>query len=834
MPRVFPIVATAVVLVILALAFRPGRPALPAGSASAEALQAPPVFFVENRGQIAAAGDFYAEGADLRIVFGPRGLAVTQYGQPPGPAPAPMRRPGVRVRLEGGQVTRIEPARRPTDTVYLDFVGARPGLRPIGRSRLPTVLSFFNGTRPEWKTGLATYAELVYPDLWPGIDLVYRGERDSVKATFLVRPGADPAAIRLAWRDARSLRAMEDGAVEVQTAVGHFVDSAPLAFQDAKGRRRAVQVRQVLDPAAPSGAAGRAHSGLAPGADSADRQVAVVGQAHQLRFLLGDYDPSRTLVIDPALFVYAGFFGGPAGNRGLGIAVDPSGAAYFCGETETDLGGRDAYIVKVSAEGTRYDYIAYLGGRAGDTCFDVGVDAAGNAYLTGVAGSSVAQGFPATLGPDLSHNGGGDDVLVAKLAADGTDLVYAGYLGGSRFDFGEGIRVAPDGSVFLTGIVQSDENSFPVTVGPDTSHNGDYDAFICHLRPVPDDPGPRANYAYCGYIGGSGQDIGYFCESAGTCGLTSGHVAIDAAGAAYLSGMTTSTEVSFPAGLGMRDLRSPNPVHRGGWDAWAAKVAPDGTGLEWAGFLGGSGQDEGYGAGVDAAGAFYFTGATMSRDFPATVGPDLSFNGGTSDGFVAKVAPEGSRFEYAGFIGGACSGDCGPDTDEMGVGLTVDADGHAYPIGWTYGSGTTFPAVNGPDLSPNGPHVSLPDDDGASGDAWVARVKARPDAEAVLDNYDFIGFIGGALWDGAFWVALDGRGGVFVAGDTGSDATSFPNGGGLAAFESPRRERIGEYDAFVAKITYDPQGPTLTPEPTIEPTATPAGILHLPRVWKGE
>lgn len=552
-------------------------------------------------------------------------------------------------------------------------------------------------------------------------------------------------------------------------------------------------------------------------------------------FAVGAYDPSLPLVIDPALFVYAGFFGGPDNNRGLGIAVDDAGAAYLCGETETEKGGRDAYAVKVSPDGTRFDYIAYIGGRLDDTCFDIGVDPSGHAYLTGVAGSTVAAGFPATVGPDLSHNGGGDDTLVAKLNPTGTDLVFAGYLGGRGFDFGEGIRVAPDGSVYLSGIAGSGQDTFPAVVGPDLTHNGGYDAYVCKLKPVPDQVNPKDNYDYCGYVGGSAEDVGVFRDFDGSVGITAGHIAFDAAGNAYASGMTRSSGSSFPDGDGFGDLPSPDRTHNGDWDAWVAKVKADGTGLVYAGFLGGSGQDEGYGAGVDAAGSFYFTGSTMSPDdFPAVLGPDLTFNGGNSDAFVAKVAPDGMRYEYAGFIGGACAGDCPFGfTDEMGVGLVADAEGHAYPIGWTYGTGAGFPAANGPDLTPNGPVVSLPDDDGASGDAWVARVKPVPDAADILANFDFIGFIGGAKWDAAFWVALDGRGGAYVAGDTGSDAATFPNGQGLAHFASPRTARAGKYDAFVAKVVYDPAGPALTPEPapTAPLTPTPAGWARLP--WVG-
>ncbi len=804
-----------------------GPPAAGAASAAAMPFGPPPLLFVENRGQIdtppGAPAAFYADSRDLRFAFGARGVAITVIGPPEGPPPPPRRRPGVAVtglREEVdprtgvarwvGAPRRVEPPPRPRHTVFLDFVGASSAARPVGRDRAPTVVSFFRGPRAEWKTAIPTYRQVAYLDLWPGIDLVYTAEAGEVKQTFVVRPGADPDRIRLAWRGATGVAADAAGALVVTTPAGSFTDAPPVAYQPSGGKRAPVAAAYAVGP----------------GASRASIPYA---------FTLAPHDPALPLVIDPAIFIYGGFFGGPDANRGLGIAVDDAGSAYFCGETNTDRGGRDAYAVKVSADGTRYDYIAYVGGRASDTCFDIGVDAAGNAYLTGVAASSVAAGFPATVGPDLTHNGGGDDTLVVKLDPTGTDLVYAGYLGGSGFDFGEGIRVAADGTAYLSGIAGSSQTTFPATVGPDVTHNGGYDAYVCKLRPVPDAPDPEDNYAWCGYVGGSAEDVGVFRGNDGSVGITAGHLAFDAAGNVYASGMTRSPGTSFPDGDGFGALTSADNTHNGGWDAWAVKVKADGSGLAYAGYLGGSGQDEGYGAGVDAAGAFYFTGGTQSRtSFPAVVGPDLTFNGGISDGFVAKVAPDGSRYVYAGFIGGECTGDCGPDSDELGVGLTADADGHAYPIGWTYGTGTTFPAVGGPDLTPNGPHVSLFLDDGASGDAWVGRVKPVPDAADVLGNYDFVGFVGGDKWDAAFWAALDPRGGLYVAGDTGSGATTFPNGAGLGPFASPRTTRAGAYDAFVVKVAYDAAGPTLTPEPTRGPeptagsTATPVGRGFLP------
>jgi hypothetical protein len=84
-----------------------------------------------------------------------------------------------------------------------------------------------------------------------------------------------------------------------------------------------------------------------------------------------------------------------------------------------------------------------------------------------------------------------------------------------------------------------------------------------------------------------------------------------------------------------------------------AKVNPSGTALVYAGFLGGSYYDAGYGIAVDSSGNAYVTGETYSSDFPAVVGPDTSFNGGWQDAFVAKVNPFGTALVYAGFLGGS-------------------------------------------------------------------------------------------------------------------------------------------------------------------------------------
>jgi hypothetical protein len=125
---------------------------------------------------------------------------------------------------------------------------------------------------------------------------------------------------------------------------------------------------------------------------------------------------------------------------------------------------------------------------------------------------------------------------------------------------------------------------------------------------------------YAGYIGGSGSD--------GADGI-----AVDGSGAAYVTGWTNSDQSTFLVSSG------PDLTYNGSWDAFVAKVRPDGTGLVYAGYIGGNYDDNGAGIAVDGRGAAYVTGITGSdqSSFPVTGGPGLTYNGGSTDAFVSKI-----------------------------------------------------------------------------------------------------------------------------------------------------------------------------------------------------
>ena len=632
-----------------------------------------PLLFIPNQGQFDSRVAYAVQGRDTQIFFSTGGVTFVLSEQP---AASGHKARSLR------QVGTPEPAAQPPRqrwALKVDFVDANPVAKPETLEQAETLISYFKGRPEEWRTGLQASRKIIYRDLWPGIDLVYSGTVDNLKYDFIVHPGADPDRIRLAWRGADSVQVTEDGQLAVTTPLGTLRDKMPVAWQEGEERQEKVSVAYDL----------RGPAGVQVAALTTDRTLAAAQPREQVQvigFTVGDYDRTRTLVLDPEMLVYCGFIGGSENDEGRGVAVDSSGNAYVTGITNStvatfpDTGGpdlsynggsSDAFVAKVKADGTGLIYCGFIGGSGDDEGRGIAVDSSGNAYVTGVTNSTEAT-FPDTIGPSLSFNGGSSDAFVAKVKADGKDLSYCGFIGGGDADYGMGIAVDGSGSTYVVGYTSSSDGLFPKTVGPYLIHNGGSDAFVAKVK------ADGKGLTYCGFIGGEGDyDYGF-------------GIALDSGGNAYVTGRTDSTETTkFPVTVG------PYLIHNGGSDAFVAKVKADGNGLTYCGFIGGTGNDYGFGIAVDNGGNAYITGRTDSTEttkFPVTVGPDLSQNGGI-DAFVAKVQTDGKSLIYSGFIGGTVG--------EDGQGIAVDSNGNAYVTGGT-GSTQSFPVTVGPDLIANG------------------------------------------------------------------------------------------------------------------------------------
>jgi len=333
--------------------------------------------------------------------------------------------------------------------------------------------------------------------------------------------------------------------------------------------------------------------------------------------------------------VYSTCLGGSGGQFGNGIAVDVAGNAYVTGQTTspnfpTTLGAfqpsphggiAHAFVTKVNPTGTGLVYSTYLGGSGIDLGNGIAVDVAGNAYVTGFAGSTD---FPTTPGAFQTARASSSDAFVTKVNQTGTGLVYSTYLGGNADDEGFAIAVDVAGNAYVTG--RTNSPNFPTTLGAfQTTFAGGGDAFVTKLNTL---ASGSASLVYSTYLGGSRADVGF-------------GIAVDVQGNAYVTGSTNSRGFPTTPGAFQTDLAGVADA-----DAFLTKLTPTGTGLVYstylggslAGSLGGGSIDQGFGIAVDVAGNAYVTGRTQSRNFPTTPGAFQTALAGGFDAFVAKFS----------------------------------------------------------------------------------------------------------------------------------------------------------------------------------------------------
>jgi hypothetical protein len=671
-----------------------------------------PMAFERNRGQAPARFAYVARGSGYALGLGRGGADLVL----------------ARGKRSGGALVRVQAA------------GGRLGV-PVAQRRLRGVVnSYRNATAV---AGAPTYGRVAYRDVWPGVDVAFHGDQRALEYDFDLAAHADPARIGLRFAGARSARADgHGGAVVSVDGGGRLRLSAPHTVQDG----RPIASRLTTDGAT-------------------------------VRVALGAYDRSRPLTVDPGLD-YGTYLGGSTYDSGRAIAVGGDGSAYVAGATQGSFpttpgvfqptygdapgaGASDAYVAKLSPDGSAVDYATYLGGNETDSANGIAVDQDGNAYVTGDTASSTfptsSGAYQTTYGGD--YHQGNTYAYAAKLTATG-QRAYATFLEPSTVgnqSYGQGIAVGTGGDAYVTGKAGP---TYPVTAGAlQTTYAGGPggDAVVTELN------ASGTGLVYSTYLGGSGSDLG-------------NAVAVDATGAAYVAG---TTDGGFPTTGGAAQATFGGGASGGDGDAFVAKLNPAGSALAYASYLGGTGIDKSGAIALDGSDDAYVAGTTTGS-FPVSGGAAQTVYGGGGggiggDAFVAKVNAAGSAFGYVTYLGGT--------SDDIGAGIAVDAAGSAYVAG-TAGPGfpTTPDAYQGSDPSYDA--------------AYVARLAPGGDAVAYST---YLGGTGGADGSG---IALDGAGGVYVIGDTTGTmpvtaGAAQPAGGGSA-------------DAYVAKLSLAPARPSAT------------------------
>ncbi|MFQ6106667.1 MAG: SBBP repeat-containing protein [Thermoplasmata archaeon] len=533
---------------------------------------------------------------------------------------------------------KSEPAVVRTLAYFVRFEGANK-VTPIGRDRLSFNSNFFFGEEPtDWHTEVPTFGEVVYENLYDGIDLVFKPSPNGIKYEFIVRPGAYPGMIRAVYRGVESLHLDETG-ITIQTALGTVHDALPYSYQGAQE----VPCKYVL---------------------------------HDVRsygFACDDWDVARILIIDP--LVYSTFIGGGSDDFATSLAVDGVGNVFITGWTSsvdfpttvgafnrTHGGSDDAFVVKLDASGGNLVYATYLGGNDIDYGRSLAVDETGNAY---VSGTTLSMDFPVTPGAfDTVHSGGTGqwDAFVTKLNHSGSALVYSTFVDGSGTDYAYSIAVDTAGSAYVAGKTWSNLD-FPTTPGAfDTTFNDNVgyiggDAFVFKLAQTGDD------LVYSTYVGGGDVDGAY-------------GIAVDSAGNAYVTGDTASDDFPTTPGAFNRTMSTATA-------SFAFKLNPSGSALVYSTYLGSATGTGGGGRGitVDSFGNAFVVGITT--DFPVTPGAFDTTGGNAEDAFVAKLNVIGSDLVYATYLGG--------NDHDIALSVAVDSVGCAHVTGRT--DSTDFPVT---------------------------------------------------------------------------------------------------------------------------------------------
>jgi hypothetical protein len=676
------------------------------------------------------------------------------------------RLPGQREQFAASRQVR-------TRTLGVQFPGASPQASMRGQGLMAGKINYLTGSDPRhWRSGTATYARVKVEGLYPGIDLTYYGNEQELEYDFTVAPGADPSLIRMRFEGADGVAVNERGELALKLGDEELRQPAPVIYQMAGGVRRRV--------------------------DGGFR----LRDARTVEFAALGYDRGAPLVIDPVLS-YSTYLSGNEGDTAVSVKVDASGSIYVAGITlaqqyvfaptnffqMTNAGGiidGDAFVAKLDSTGTNLIFFTYLGGTNDDGALDMALDSSNNVYLAGFTDSADFPVVPAGGIPGLpggAHIGGildtnvnryPVDAFVAELAASGSNLIFSTFLGGGGADIAGGIALDPANNVYVTGFTYS--TNFPTT-----------NALVLPA-PLPGttitalDTLVGTNMAFVTKLAPAGSGVVYSTFLGGT-NVTEGEgIAADAAGFAYVTGNTASTNFPLTANALQTEFnhstnayRKYNGVNHPATDAFVAQIAPRGSNLVYASYLGGTNHDGGTRIAVDARTNVYVTGYSESPDFTNTVLPQVTEPGVTnladvnSDAFLTKFDFSGPAptLVFSALFGGKA--------DDTGWDVAVDAAGNAFVVGST--ASTNFPTLN-----TNG---FLSATNAGSNDVFVTVFNTN--GSALIYSV----LLGGNSDDLGYGIALDAQDNAYIVGQTLS--TNFPT---VSPFAPP----VQWTNAFLARI----------------------------------
>jgi len=679
--------------------------------------------------------------------------------------------------------------------VRMRLEGANTSAQVSGASSLPGKSNYFIGNdASKWRHGIPQFARVEYRAVYPGVDLVYYGNQGQLEYDFRVAPAADPSQIALHF-DGAAAR-IDSGDLILATGQGDVRFHAPHVYQQDGNAKKTIT--------------------------GSFRQIA----ENKIGFTVGDYDRSRELVIDPVLS-YSTYLGGSNDESLVHVAFGPDGNLYVAGSTtSTDFpptvplnppfqakiaGAQNIFIAVINPNAApaqqQLIYASYLGGSQSDYAAGISVssDLDGNAgYDVYIGGTTTSPNFP-TSGANApfqvtipSTAPAGNHGFVTRLyvgAAPVNPLRYSTYLAGTNgLDVVTGLAIDTVGDAYVTGTTTSTNdvsNGFPANSnGYQTKSNAPNQFFASQINTK----GTGAqSMLYSTYFGGGNPQSG--TTQGGGIAVDSSHNMFITGGTNFLGATGPNGEAAFPllaaqqscldeASKTVCSLTNPTAL-----DAFVAKITPNpnmvgAASLVYSTYLGGEGDDVGYGIAVDSAGNAYVTGSTMSTGWvaPTALLPFQASNGGGTDAFIAKIGNPGTGatsfpLTYFTYLGGSGA--------DIGRAIAVDSSQGAHVAGSTNSSNLqVLNNLTGQSCASSG-----------ANDAMVALISTTFSGRPTNSTSgDYLTCLGGGKDDQATGIALDANNAAYVSGMTiSTDFPTTPNAYQLQLSGS-------HYHAFVSKL----------------------------------
>ena len=573
--------------------------------------------FIENKGQWDASIEYAADipGGKLSLkrdrlhytFYDTRALARQHH---------PHTEAGDNARSSGG----VGFEEIPMEQIQVEFKGANdyPGFKV--KKHGGEIYNYYLTKDPDtWASGCRAYEEVIYSELYPGIDLRLYSQHDFLKYDLVLQKGADPEQIKFSYQGLEKI-SVRNRQLYCETKINTIIENIPYAYQiDAKGKKQELSCEFRL-------------------------------KDNEVSFHFPDgYDPQKSLVIDPQL-IFSTFSGSVADNFGYTACFDDAGNLYSGGivfgngfpstdHSDFQGGSYDIGILKYDSSGRQLLYATYIGGASQENPHSLIVNNRNELLILGTTGSSD---YPVAGNPyDQTFNGGtpfvifdslkvGSDIVLTKLNTNG-ELIASTFIGSNGNDgilkmnnvgayenalirnYGDYIRgdiiVDKDDNVYVAS--STDVDGFPVTSAIQPVYSGgNSDAVVFKMS------SDLGNLLWSTYLGGVADDAAY-------------SIKIDSSNFVYVGGGTTSSDFYTTAGA----IHESPP---GNIDGFITKIDVDNDSIVYSTYLGTDAYDQIYFIDLDGSENIYAMGQTKGN-YPVTSGVYHNPNSGQ---FIHKLTNE--------------------------------------------------------------------------------------------------------------------------------------------------------------------------------------------------